>query len=454
MNKVKKMIKELKKKPEELYFEKKEKTFKIFEVKKLLSKPQRGAVDNIIQAMLKKKTTRILNLSQTETAQGIPIKTAINRNDYFFTEGMSFKEQSKLPIGWRRGDVIGAGYRRFFRDNKIYTENKILTYRGKRLSVGDWTTLIKRSRAIYEGHDGMEFVGKVYDGRLKKPVTGYGVLFTGFPTSEGFTLYDSSLYSNTYMNEYPEDFGSMNDLEYQTIERLEGAYPAEEILFIGDSHFSAKNTLTWLKYDKKIDFLMRIDSDVNVTYKKEWGNVITEAERIKDKHIVYWKEKDGEKIKCEGVYFTCNLFCEKRKQYLYVTIIYLRPVNWKYTKKPMILVTSLSIKDDDLQEVVNLYKYRWQIETAIEYLKQNFGLEKIMLQHWEAIKSMISFVLWVSLILFICFKILLRVEILIELIKKFTVLKNNELTWGKTIWFYTYLYCGDTMPLRNIEKFI
>ena len=307
---------------------------------------------------------------------------------------------------------------------------------------------------MYEGHDGMEFVGKVYDGRLKKPVTGYGVLFTGFPTQAGFAFYDSSLYSNTYMNANPEDFGSMNELEYQTIERLEGIYPAEEILFIGDSHFSAKNTLDWLKNEKKMDFLMRIDSDINVTYKDEWGNVIKEAERIKNKQIVYWKEKDGEKIKCEAVYFECNLFFEKSKKYLNVTIIYLKPINWKNRNKPMILVTTLTVNDKDLQEIVDLYKYRWQIETGIEYLKQKFGLEKIMLQHWEAIKCMIFFVLWTSLILFICFKILLKVEILKELITNFTVLKNNELTWGKIIWFYSELYYGELAPLKNIDKFI
>lgn len=270
----------------------------------------------------------------------------------------------------------------------------------------------------------------------------------------GFAFYDASLYSNTYMNEFPEDFGSMNDLEYQMVERSEIVSPAKETLLVMDSHFSGKDKLVRFKLNMGIDVLARIDSDINVNYKEEWGNVIETAQGIKNLHKVYWKDKDGERRECEAVYFQCNLFCENSKKNLDVTIIYLKPKNWKYKSDPMILVTTLLVDDKNLQEVIDLYKYRWQIETAIEYLKQQFGLEDIMLQYWEAIKCMIAFVLWVSLIFLICLRIMVKMEIMTKLIKKFTVVKNDELTWGKTIWFYSHLFDGETMPVKNIEKIV
>jgi hypothetical protein len=449
-------IKEFKMSPKKLYLKKKGKVFDIFQKHKLLTKPQMNTMDSIIKTMIKKPTTRLLNLSEAESSIETPFKSILNRYDYFFTQGMSFEEQYEAnDFGWRRGDVVSAGYRRFFRENNDNLDENILRYQGKKIEVLDWTAMPKRSRAIYQGHDGMEFVGMVYDGRLKKAVVGYGILLGGFPLKEGgFAFYDFSLYSNRYMNEYPEDFGSMNDLEYQMIERSGTVSPAKETLLVMDSHFSGKNKLVHFKINMGIDFMARIDSDINVNYKDEWGNVIEEAERIKHWQKIYWREKDGEKRECEAVYFQCNLFCENSKKNLDVTIIYIKPRNWKYKSESMILVTTLLVDDKNLQEVINLYKYRWQIETAIEYLKQQFGLENIMLQHWEAIKCMIAFVLWVSFIFLICLGIMIKLELMTKLIKKFTVIKNDELTWGKTIWFYSCLFDRETMSVKNIEKIV
>lgn len=175
-------IKEFKMNPSKLYSKKKGKVFNIFRKHNLLTKPQMNTMDSIIKTMIKKPTTRLLNLGEAESRLETPFKSILNRYDYFFTQGMSFKEQYEAnDFGFRRGDVVGAGYRRFFRDNKDNFDENIIRYQGKKIEVLDWTAMPKRSRAIYPGHDGMEFVGMVYDGRLKKTVVGYGILLGGFP---------------------------------------------------------------------------------------------------------------------------------------------------------------------------------------------------------------------------------------------------------------------------------
>lgn len=454
MNKKRLVVKEIKKKPGKLYSRGKKNILTFLMGHKLLSKPKIKTLDEIMNIMIKKPTTRLTELSQCKVDITSPMKSTLNRIDTFFTSGMSLDELKDIPYEKRPGEIISAAQRMFFKEEFSKKKEEIITYQGKHLAVEDWSAIAKHSRAIFEGRGGMECVGRVHDGRSPKPVVGYGILFTGFPTVNGFKFYDFSLYSNTYMDEHPDDFCSIPDLERQTIERLKIFLSPTNILLIGDRHFSSKGQLDWLKNEEGIDFLMRIDSDINITYKEEWCNVVEEAKSIKEKHKVFWKEKENKKTECECSYFHCNLFNESSKKYLEVTIIYLIPKNAKAGTDPMILVTTLKVTDKNLQEIVDLYKYRWQIETGIEYLKQNFGLEKIMVQYWEAIKSMIAFVLWIDLIFFICLTGMIEEKYLLELVKKFTIVKGNKLTYGRLIWFYLNLFAEETMPLRNIKKFL
>ena len=84
---------------------------------KLLSKPKIGTLDSIMETMIKKPTTRIYELSAVHIDIDNPLKIVLNRYDYFFTSGMSLKEQEDKAYGWRTGDIVSAGYRKFFREH-------------------------------------------------------------------------------------------------------------------------------------------------------------------------------------------------------------------------------------------------------------------------------------------------------------------------------------------------
>jgi hypothetical protein len=132
--------------------------------------------------------------------------------------------------------------------------------------------------------------------------------------------------------------------------------------------------------------------------------------------------------------FKANLFTPNDKLKLEVYVIVIR--NSKF-KEPIILITTLDINPNNLQNIVSLYKKRWLIETTIEMLKQNFGLEKIMVRSWKGIGMLIKIIL-------ICYTLLvlllstLSPEILdymIKILKKITILKKNNITIGKLRYF-------------------
>ena len=73
-----------------------------------------------------------------------------------------------------------------------------------------------------------------------------------------------------------------------------------------------------------------------------------------------------------------QIFSLKRIKHLPIYVILI----WEEGKEDdsLLILTSLEVKDNNLQEIVSIYNKRGRIDTLFETLKQSFGLERIMVR--------------------------------------------------------------------------
>jgi len=212
------------------------------------------------------------------------------------------------------------------------------------------------------------------------------------------------------------------------------------IIFVGDGQFSKKMYLHIIKKDLKEDFIVKAKLGVNVEEKKKgWRNALLIADSIKKAYRASWKNQERGKFFLKAKFFEANLFSRKDKKSLPIFVILLREKGKE--DKPLLLFTSLKVTEDNLQEIISIYNGRSRIDTLFETLKQNFGLERIMVRGWKGINIMIMSSL-LSFILSLCM-FLTATKITFSTIKEFcqrkSVLKKKKVTIGKFYWAATKL---------------
>ena len=69
----------------------------------------------------------------------------------------------------------------------------------------------------------------------------------------------------------------------------------------------------------------------------------------------------------------------------------LKKLNWELS---MMMITNKEIENiDNVIEVFSKYSSRWWVEDTYKYMKQEFGLEQIMLKKYKSLQNMMTFVL-------------------------------------------------------------
>jgi hypothetical protein len=390
---------------------------------KKISVPQQKGILAVTMGIISSGSARLVSISEKMYSQNANcVKSFLNRLSYL--------------LKCRNIGKLTANFHKNFASQSL-KKLKVYTYKNKRVALTDWTAYRKRSRKAKK-NKGMQWVGQVWDGREKKPVTGYGGLLTGLLLENGKMLpITHRLYSNKYMESHPKSCRSMNQIEEDSVKDLK-EIAGDNLLLIGDRHFANKNFLYKLKKRENIDFLMRIKKGVNITTeeKEEWINIYKQSMNIRKSYPVSWYYvKKNKSEKCKAKVFKAKLFAPDSRKKLAVWVVTIESKS-AAKKEPIVLVSSFKITPEDLQDITNLYKKRWIIETTIETLKQNFGLEKIMVRKWRAIEAMIFLTLLAyALVLFIWLtskKMILAAVII--LLRKTTVLTRGKLSIAK--WRY------------------
>jgi hypothetical protein len=354
-------------------------------------------------------------------------KTTINRLSYFLSLSRAVKKREVF-------EEITSLFHLAVNRAKKRLKDKIYYFEKKKVVFLDWTALSKRCRYRTKKDKGMQYVGEFYDTRKKGPVRGYGLLLAGlYLTTEDILPLSFRLYSNRYISHHPEE-KSINKMEEALMREIKEKF-SSRIIFVGDAQFSKKMYLYIIKKDMKEDFIVRARFDVNVEEEKRgWENILLIAKEKKKSYRVTWENKERGKFSCKAKFFKADLFSKKDKKHLPIYVILI----WEEKKEdePLLILTSLEVKDNNLQEIVSIYNKRGRIDTLFEILKQNFGLERIMVRKWEGIKIMItgcllSYTLNLYLLLKATKTFLLTIR---EFCRRRSILKGGKLTIGKFSW--------------------
>lgn len=406
---------------------------------KKISRPLEKNLLITVMGIIRGGRARLVEISEKMVFQQVNCaKSLVNRLSYHFAGDPNRNERVETAVKLLYTHLFTQGLR--------YLKNELVIYKGKMVGIIDWTTYRKRARQN-KNNKGMEYVGKIHDSRLNKQVTGYGGLLTGLLLKgRRFLPAGHKLYSNRYVDQHPEEYGSINQFEDEALDELREMV-GENLLIMGDTHFSRKDFLSRIKKNR-MDFLMRIIKGVNVKDGQGWINIWEKSKKVRKTHHVFWYYPERKKhIDCYIKLFKTKLFIPREKIYLPIWVITLEAFDKRW--EPMIIVSSLRIVPKDLQSVVNLYKQRWTIETTFEDLKQNFGLEKIMVRKWKAINTMAYLVLIsyiVLLILWLTSKKIVLSTVTIFL-KRRTILSKGKLSLGKWRWGISKLFCEPKINL-------
>lgn len=303
-------------------------------------------------------------------------------------------------------------------------------WRGQPVLIMDWTALPKRKRKEKK-KKGMPFKGRVWDSRQKKEVWGYGLLVAGVLLKGGQCL---SLLMKLWNSMFPLSPGQMsqNDVERWIVEKLK-AFFHDRCIWVGDRGLGYKGFMVHLVKDKEDGFVFRVRNngkrnDIKLLVgeeSKKIEEVIVEVGRFE------WIDKKGEER------YWCRVFegigeIEEDKERIKVKVVKLVPETaWK---EDMTLFTSEF--SAGWEEVVEIYKRRWSVETTIEAMKA-IGLESFMVRgSLDAMERILELV-WLSFFVssLLSLEEILSSFILME-IKKLRVQK--ELTVGAIVlWLST-----------------
>jgi hypothetical protein len=288
------------------------------------------------------------------------------------------------------------GKRRFYR------------YRGKLVLIVDSTTYVKlRSRGKKRR---MPKIGKVVLHNLPAKETLLGPGYSEFWT--GLLLKDETCLGITrrlYTEEtLPVQGFSQNALEEveicAAIDLVKQAFGMGVIL-VADRGFRRKDLLSWLKDELRVDFVIRIEGNLNVKA-RGWKGLLSDlAQGWPERLRRFWRDdsKDAILSKVRGSAVEIPLD-KKGKQRISVNVVHLTAVNHE-NLAPMFLATTLPIGlREELSKIVSLYSKRWTIETFFETWKEALGTGAFrVFSCWEAIDRLLAMAHMALLVLYLLF---------------------------------------------------
>lgn len=161
-----------------------------------------------------------------------------------------------------------------------------------------------------------------------------------------------------------------------------------EVILVADRGFKGKELLTWLKQVEKLDFIIRIDGNVNVEM-KGWGGLLQKLiVHQPERQRMFWREDSKEPILSEVR--AQRMWIKTDSGRTELSAVCLTPVNKDL--KPMYLATTLPIADRKaLTWVVRTYSARWSIETFFFSFKQSLRAGNFrVFASWEAIDRLLA----------------------------------------------------------------
>lgn len=361
-------------------------------------------------------TTRLITTSEkTYSRLTNCAKSLENRLSYFLNKPKTLKE-------------INQFFKSLFILCIKKIESRCETFMGKKILIIDWTCYSKRAR-LNKKNMGMEYVSKVYDARKGKEVNGYGA-FIGALLLKDKQVYP--LFHHLFSTKYYDEI-SQNQFELQAIE---DSGVGSAVIIVGDAYFCKKSFLSGI-YKQGKDFLFRIKRDILIDDNE---HLFHKIER-ENEHKIIWRRKKEEIEGIAKFLKAKTIFRSgKLKEKISLTCI---KVEVPIYEEPLFIVTSLKVTYENLQAIIELYNKRWAIETFIESLKQNFGIEEFMVRKWEAIKLLCNIVLSAYIVFLLLF--LTSSERFLMELSKF-LRKNSilaRLTIGRVIHAYSLLLTGD-----------
>lgn len=266
-------------------------------------------------------------------------------------------------------------------------------YRSKALVIVDGTDYAKRSRRGKKGQQ-MQYTTKVRASKRKvqppeKPVLspGYvdiwaGVLLCG---QQALPLV-RQLCSSTHPK-----FVSQNVLEAAVIWSALAMLHWEAIL-IADRGFRRKALLVKL-LRRSVPFVIRVADNIHVLHQGEWRNILDTARSLKPLGQVTWKEGKAHARPCQAVVWRARLReapgeDDPTQPNPELNLVVLFPLVG--STEPLLLATPLPLQTlTQVREIVQLYEWRWAIETMFENLKRELHLDEFMVRDWRAIERLL-----------------------------------------------------------------
>jgi hypothetical protein len=258
------------------------------------------------------------------------------------------------------------------------------TYHRRHIIIVDPTTYEKRTRRGKKGRS-MQYPTTLKDMAYERYPQGYVDVWAGSLLKRRQWL---PLARGRYSATHPELL-SQNQVEEQVLWEAICCVPrGTPVLAVGDRGLGRKGMFRWL-LERKCDGLFRMRSDISVTYRGHWRNVLQVAREGKGWGEATWREGSEKPIHGRVVVF-CARLTEPDGDGPEITFVVLLPEN---AADPLILGTTLSVATiQEARAIIHLYEQRWVIETSFETMKGAFGLEKFMVRKWQAIDRLLNLV--------------------------------------------------------------
>lgn len=331
--------------------------------------------DKLREMVLGIALSRSVILQDIARTQQGPIKTVENKLSNFLSQ-----ERLNLDQEHRRYVVQclrGLGSKRFVR------------YQGKLVVVVDTTSYPKvRSRGQQRP---MPRTGKVRlhnipgDELLLAP--GYQEIWAGLLLKNGKCL----PITRELFTEKMEFFVSQNALEEREIRRAVEIVKEvfqRKVILVADRGFKRKELLYWLKTVDKVDFIIRIDGNLNIRMAGWDGKLSDIVVHQPGKATLFWREDTKKAVLCHVHSGRMRIKTGSDSVDLYAVCLTAVEGNLK----PVFLATSLAIRDrKTLSWVVRTYSKRWTIETFFFDFKQSLRVDGFrVFSCWTAIDNLLA----------------------------------------------------------------
>lgn len=319
----------------------------------------------------------------------------------------SEKALSEL-LGFKKLDLRAGSRKHTLKTLRRMRKKRFYRYRGKIVLVVDSTTYAKiRSRGKKKR---MPLIGKVVLHNVPAKETilvpGYTEFWTGLLLKDGTCLgITRRLYTEQTLPTSGFSQNALEEVEIRAAVELVKEALSGGVVLIADRGFRRKDLLNWLKGELRVDFVIRIEGNLNVKA-RGWKGLLSDlAPTWPERLQRFWRDdsKDAVLSAVRGQAVEIPLD-KKGKQRIGVNVVHLTPIN-REKIDPMFLATTLPIGlREELSKIVSLYSKRWTIETFFANWKEALGAGSFrVFSCWEAIDRLLAMAHMAFLVLYLLF---------------------------------------------------